>query len=138
MRELFLSQEFRDFVLDLNRKNQLFDKGIDANGVRLVSDFAKFGRVYADRTIIEKEAKNQPTDRVTLKDSGDFYRSFKLELTGNSDFLITADTIKNDNNLMEVWGEAILGLTKENIDLVIEKAREIIIPIIRQQLLNAA
>jgi hypothetical protein len=138
MKELFQSREFKDFVLNLNKNNQLYDSGVDANGNRLISEFARFGRVYADRTIIEKEATNQPTDRVTLKDSGDFYRSFDLELTSNNDFLITADTTKSDNDLIDVWGEDILGLTKENIDLVIEKAREIIIPIIRQQLLKAA
>lgn len=133
---LFLDEGFKQLIINLNRKNQLFEKGIDSSGRVLRSEFARFGNVYATSTIIIKEQKNQPTDRVTLKDSGDFYSSFKVELTNNSDLLITANTLKTDNDLLKVWGDDILGLTDESLQIVINAAREIIIPIIKNILLG--
>lgn len=136
MRQLLLNRGFKDLVIKLNTEDQLFRKGIDSEGDKLRSIFARFGRYYADRTILIKEGKGQPTDRVTLKDTGDFYRSFDLILTNDNDLEITANTLKEDNDLAEVWGADIIGLTDENLKIVIEKAREIIIPIIRSTILG--
>lgn len=136
MSAMVKDNRFVAFILDINTQDQLFEKGIDSDGKKLRSAFGRFGEVYAPFTIMVKEAMGQPTDRVTLKDEGDFYHSFRLVLTSDHDIEITADTIKESGNLVEIWGP-ILGLTDENLDRVIEYAKEfIIIPFIRKHIFN--
>lgn len=133
LKQLFLDEEFKAFVLYENTQKQLYNKGIDSLGKKLRSDYAVFGNVYSNRTIFLKKEKGQPTDRVTLKDEGKFYDSFILELKGNS-LYIDADTLKEDNDLMEVWGQDILGLTQDSLQEVINLAIEIVIPIVQQKI----
>lgn len=136
MKILFMNMKFKQEIIRLNTQEQLFKLGIDAQGEKLVSAFAHFGHVYSDYTMLLKEQKGQPIDRVTLKDSGDFYESFRVILEGD-DIVITANTLKDDNDLIEVWGEDIIGLTEENLQIIIDKAREILIPYLREYLLAA-
>jgi hypothetical protein len=116
----------------------LFLKGIDSDGKSLRSGTISAlinNEAYAAFTIEQKEIKGQPTDRVTLKDSGDFYRSFNVQLRGD-EFIITADTLKTDNDLLDVWGDAILGLTDENLEIIIELAKDAVVHYIREYLLT--
>ncbi len=135
LKQLFLDVKFKEFVLDLNRYNQLYDEGIDSKGKRLKSAFAREGQYYAANTILGtplyegKLDKAQPYDRVTLSDTGKFYDSFKLYLKSQN-FYIMANTIKFDTDLQEVWGNDILGLTDESLKKVVDLSIEIIIPIV--------
>lgn len=124
-------------ILDLNFQDQLYKQGVDAYGAVLRSHFAHHGHFYADYTILVKERfRNppQPTDRVTLKDSGHMYSTGKVRLN-KEDFEITADTVKEGVRLEDVWGP-ILGLTEESISVVIDIVKEFIAPIVIRQLLN--
>lgn len=58
-------------ALDYNTESQLYDQGITADGKSLGE--------YSPFTIEIKRQKGQPTDRVTLKDEGDFHRGFFAE-----------------------------------------------------------
>jgi hypothetical protein len=138
MQILFRDKSFIDLIIWLNTEEQLFKQGIDSQGKKLQSAFAQYGQVYANFTIRMKELKNQPFDRVTLKDEGDFYESFDVLLTPAYDFVITADTLKEDNDLREIWGDAIIGLTDENMNKIIQEAKEIILPHVREYILRAA
>jgi hypothetical protein len=125
MRVILKSPGVKSKIIELNTQNQLFLKGIDSKGKKLKS--ASFSailndEVYAAMTIALKEAKAQPTDRVTLKDTGDFYESFNVKATDDA-LIITANTMKEDNDLMEVWGDDIIGLTDENLQVIINMAR---------------
>lgn len=136
MKCLFLDGYFKALIIDLNTDKQLFDKGIDATGKKLRNRFRTVAaEYYSKETIRIKSEKGQPTDRITLKDSGDFYSTFKLELK-NGAFFIDADTVKDDNDLAQVWGADILGLTQESLQEVIDLSLEILIPVIRNKLLN--
>jgi hypothetical protein len=106
------------FITDLNTKVQLFDYGEDSRGIRLdvVSDIGG----YAPSTIKIKARKGQPTNRVTLKDTGDFYKTFDVQVKANADFSITANTMKGGQDLQERWGDNILGLQDENVIKVME------------------
>lgn len=132
--ELFQSNEFRLFLIETN-KNQLYRFGIDNNEKKLKSDYARFGQVYADSTINRKQSLGQPTDRVTLKDTGDFYNSFEV-LNIDNTLIIASETISYTDKLVENFGLDILGLTAENSAIAIDLAREIIIPIIINKLLD--
>lgn len=131
MKQLFLDKDFKNLIIKLNTEEQLFKKGINSQGISLEA----IGGGYSAYTIFLKEQKGQPIDKVTLKDTGEFYKSFDVILTG-TDFKITADTIKGDKDLLREWGEDILGITDDNLNVLIDEAKKIIIPVIKEQLLR--
>ena len=61
-------------LIDMNTKDQLFNSGEDGSSKKLVPS-------YATSTKIIKRKKGQKISNVTLKDSGDFYKSIKIETT---------------------------------------------------------
>jgi len=125
LHSILRDKEFQQFVLDLNRENQLFDEGIDANSRAL----AEIGGGYSGLTKAIKKQKGQPFNRVTLKDTGDFYASFKLKTTKEG-FDIVADTLKESGDLRERWGKDILGLTDESKNELVFR----LIPLIHEYL----
>ena len=100
------------YIVDMNADEQLFEQGINRLGVE-ISDYAPYSPV----TIEIKEAKGQPTNRVTLRDEGDFESSFFLEV-GTKQFEIKASDWKTEE-LIKKYGRQILGLTDENIAILI-------------------
>lgn len=137
LKQLFLDSKFKAFVIKQNQ-NQLALKGVDSKNKKLRSIYARFGNAYALSTINlkkDKEGLAAITDHVTLYDEGYFYGSFKLSFKDEK-YYIEADTLKKDNDLQEIWGEDILGLTDESLQLVINLAIEIIIPIVLNRILN--
>lgn len=130
---LFQNAEFRKLVIDLNTKSQLYTDGIDSNGIKL-SEYTR-NNGYSNYTKAIKEEKGQPTDRITLNDTGKFYKSFRIVFFDNS-LQIVANPIKDDTNLFNEWGIDIVGLTEENMNIVISYAKIILLPYIKQQLLK--
>ena len=100
------------YIVDLNAEEQLFEQGINRLGVDIM-DYAP----YSPLTIAIKEEKGQPTNRVTLRDTGDFEASFFLEV-GDKQFEIKASDFKTED-LIKKYGRQILGLTDENIAALI-------------------
>lgn len=94
-------------ILDMNVQDQLFEKGVERNGIDLMSEIP-----YSDVTIEIKQAIGHPYDRVTLRDEGDFHRSFKLSVRSN-EFEIYATDIKTEK-IVAKYGDSIMGLTNEN------------------------
>ena len=117
------------YIVDLNAQDQLYEEGINRLGVSIM-DYAP----YRPLTIAIKEQKGQPTNRVTLRDTGDFESSFYLEVN-DKQFEVKASDWKTEA-LIKKYGRQILGLTDENISSLIwdyiypdlmKKAREIIL-----------
>lgn len=100
------------YIVGLNAEEQLYEQGINRLGVE-IADYAPYSPV----TIAIKEAKGQPTNRVTLRDEGDFESSFFLEV-GDKQFEIKASDFKTED-LIRKYGRQILGLTDENIAILI-------------------
>lgn len=100
------------YIVDLNAEEQLYEQGINRLGVE-IADYAPYSPV----TIAIKEAKGQQTNRVTLRDEGDFESSFFLEV-GDKQFEIRASDFKTED-LIRKYGRQILGLTDENIVILI-------------------
>lgn len=94
-------------AIELITIEQLYNKGIRGDGVSLGE--------YSPFTIKIKKQKGQPVDRVTLKDEGDFYKSFTFEGEGLQ-YKVMAEDEKDKTNkaLSEVYGESIIELTDEN------------------------
>ena len=110
-RGIFNSGQFRKWVLDLVREDQLFDQGIDEDG-----DVIGYYSEFTEAINPEKVAGTH----YTLKDSGEFFESFFLTIYPDY-FEINANPIKvNDDgeteNLFYKYTESIIGLTDDSKD----------------------
>jgi len=98
-------RKFEPEILDLNTQDQLA-KGIDGAGDKIFPE-------YRPLTIKIKTIKGQPTDRVTLEDTGDFYDGFTIHY-GSTFFGIFSRDEKADK-LERKYGPDIFGLTDESL-----------------------
>lgn len=103
---VFNKESIKNEIIRLNTQEQLFKKGIGADGLKLTPP-------YTANTVRLKRLKGQRTDHVTLKDTEDFYKSFRVSVNKVT-IEITADTIKEGNDLIDKYGDEILGLTDES------------------------
>lgn len=101
-------QEHEAEIIDMNAQEQLFESGENSLGIS-ISTYAP----YSPITVEIKQMKGQPTNRVTLRDEGDFESSFYLVISDNQ-FEIKASDWKTEE-LVKKYGSSILGLTRENI-----------------------
>ena len=123
---VFSEDYVKQYIILQNTRGQLF-KGVDAEDVLLES----IGGDYTAYTIDLKDRKNQPTDRVTLKDTGDFYKSFSVDVDASS-FTIEANYIKGGQDLRDRWGDSLAGLTDDSKTLL----AKFVLPEIRKFVLN--
>jgi hypothetical protein len=120
LNDIFLAMwrrnDVQDYIIELNTEgeptSQLYELGIDSLGKSL-GDSSPFGG-YSPYTKQIKASKGQRIDHITLKDTGEFYKSFKVT-PNKKGFRITANPIKEDSNLFQDFGVDIVGLTKENV-----------------------
>ena len=108
-----LLKPYEPEIIDLNIEEQL-QRGIDATGQPITPG-------YRPLTISIKRQKGQPTNRVTLRDEGDFHESFKVRF-GPKFFAIYA-TDEKAEKLERKYGKDIFGLTDQNLQEVIELLR---------------
>ncbi len=99
-------------VKDIQVNKQLYDKGEDSKGSIIVPS-------YTPLTISIKKSKGQPTDRVTLKDTGAFHQNISI-IARNDELEITA-TIKYAQKLFDKYGDDILGIQEEFIKEFMDK-----------------
>lgn len=111
--------DLQDYIIYLNTEEQLY-KGKDATGKELED----IGGGYSAFTVAYKQAFGQPYDRVTLKDTGVFYKSFEVEIEKDK-LIIDAYYLKESDDGMEDlrsrWGDNLAGLTSESRAKLIEK-----------------
>ena len=69
---------------------------------------------YTPFTKFLKKQKGQPTDRVTLKDTGKFHKSQKVKFTNKGFDTVATDPKTSD--LVEKYGDEILELSEESLD----------------------
>ena len=108
-----VAKQFEPEILDMNTEDQLFAKGQDAEGVSL-------GK-YAPLTVSIKSGLGQPTNRVTLKDTGDFHRSFFARFVGK--FITIGATDEKAEKIEDRYRKDIYGLSKANIQKLTDMLR---------------
>jgi hypothetical protein len=96
-------EETAGTIADFNRK-QLF-AGKRSTGADIKPD-------YAPLTILIKDQKGQPTDRVTLKDKGDFYEEISVDVNSETFELVSSNEKTED--LKAKYGDRILGLSVDS------------------------
>lgn len=99
-------QLYEKDIVALNTDVQLFERGENALGVSM-----KTYAPYKPVTIQIKRDKGQPTDRVTLRDTQAFHKSFFIYADNKAAWFKA--TNKKSQKLYDKYGE-IFGLTVEN------------------------
>lgn len=133
LQQIFRSTELQELIIELNTQDQLFERGEDKLGRRLDS----LGGGYAPYTIEIKTSKGQPTDRVTLKDTGAFYDSFRIVVPNGANYIvIVANVIKDGDDINEEWGGYVIGLQPENIQKVIDYVKPKFVQILKERVKN--
>ena len=108
-------------VIKTMQTDEQMYQGINASG-NSITPFP-----YAKSTINYKKRNGQPTDRITLKDSGDFYDSIEIEAR-TDDFVISTQ-ITYSIYLVTKYAE-ILGITDTNLQTFVNTYT---LPIIKQR-----
>lgn len=119
-------------------QTRLYEKGTTAEGEKLRTDFAKSSNkrlkgekgFYSKNTERIKKGKGQTIDRVTLKDTGEFYESFKT--TFKTDLDVSADfrdiylNFQDSFNSENEFEQAILDISDEEKEILFDKMWPII------------
>lgn len=138
LKKFFALPEIQTWIIE-TIQNRLYDHGEDNENKKLKTDLSnhkKYGGkkgYYAGYTEFVKKydrTPQQPIDRVTLKDTGKFYNSFKLQAG-----LLFAEMKANfkkpenqhiENNFLDFYNStkdfetAILSLTDEELNFLID------------------
>jgi len=124
--EIARQPTLQKLVIELNTKDQLYTKGEDSFNRKLKGKTIVRDGQYSPLTVKIKKAKGQPTNRVTLHDTGEFYASFVVR-PYRGGFVIDADPFKKgvpggpeNTDLFEEFGDSIVGLNQQNLLIVIE------------------
>lgn len=112
-------------IIEINTDEQLF-RGLTSRGQNIRPK-------YSPSTIERKKRKRQPYDRVTLKDEGDFHRSFFIRYSRDS---FEIDSKDEKRKYLEKRYEDIYGLTDDSITKMNELIKYGLIETIRKQILN--
>lgn len=111
-----VEESFNETAKDFTDKQreQLF-AGINADGENIKPE-------YAPRTVAIKNKKGQPTDRVTLRDTGEFYAGIFLE--PREDIYVIDSADEKTDALVKKYGEEIFDLATKNKDKYVEENLE--------------
>ena len=124
-------KEVKDLVIRLNtqgeKTSQLFELGEDSLGGSLGS--------YSPFTVEQKKKRGQPTNRITLKDTGELYNSFNV-VPYRGGFTIKANPIKEDNNLYDDFGTDIIGLNETNLQILRDVYKDKVLEEVRKRIGN--
>lgn len=101
-------------IIEAIVQNQLYERGINGTGVEIMSY-----KPYRPRTIKNKQRKGQPYNRVTLKDTGEWYNSLRLVYDVDGFFITSTD--EKNTYLKKKYGPTILRLTNENLSMILNK-----------------
>lgn len=103
-----------DIIVEMITQDQLYELGIEGRGTEIISYMP-----YRPRTIKKKIKKGQPTNRVTLKDTGSFYASLHVEFDDEG-FYVTS-TQDKAKFLIKKYGKTIFRLTDNNLKILLDK-----------------
>ncbi len=110
-------------------EEQLYGEGRRGSDGKIIAEYDPYSPV----TIKIKKAKGQPTDRVTLRDTGAFHKSFRIEVS-KQEFEIVATDEKTEK-LKTRYGDGVMALTDEHLQVIKE---EMLLPELYKVFVKAA
>jgi hypothetical protein len=114
---------------DINEASEMAIMDTDKELARIQQDQLYSGKLstggwifpqYSPSTKVRKRKKGQPTDRVTLKDTGAFYKGIFIDVRGDIFVIDSSDEYGSDitgskrDKLVEKYGVEIFGLNKDS------------------------
>lgn len=116
----FETLPIKDFIKEViaDNKELIEDKNAEQMFRGELPDGSQITPPYKDITVAIKSLKGQPTDRVTLKDSGDFYKGITLNL--ESDSFTLDNTDEKTEGLIVKYGDP-LGLSEQSREEIKEE-----------------
>lgn len=102
VRETF--DEHKSLIIHYNADEQMYKLGQDSKG-------SIIRPAYRPATVRIKKAKGQPTDRVTLKDTGRFHKT--LIVTPKEDYVEISSDVEYAKYLFKRYGDDVLGIQEE-------------------------
>ena len=121
-------------AIRLNRQVQLYQQGVGVDGQQMRSHYARGRDVYSLKTLKIKQEKGQPTDRVTMRDSGKLYSTFDVKVV-KGELVLTANTIKEGKDLQDSFGQFV-GLDAESKSELITLAKPIVQQYVKSKILQ--
>ena len=118
--KVFKEDNIQNYVIvELIQEEQLYGQGIDDTGNPIKDRFTG-STTYSALTEILSNGRKKEGTHYTLLDTGEFYKSMIINVFKNY-IEISADPIKNDNDLFTKYGEGIIGLTEESKNKLAQK-----------------
>jgi hypothetical protein len=115
-----------NLIIDLNTDDQLFKFGIDSEGNKL--------QAYRSAAYAQLKAQLNPNHVTDLKLEGDFYKGMRVDASKFPVFMENDDP--KAAALVQKYGEAILGLTDENMGELSAQILEEVIQSLRKKALG--
>lgn len=111
------NQTIKKLIVFLNTEKQMGEKHVDGLGNELFN-------VFTNRNYYSKnDPKGRAGQPYTLKDTGDFWKTFKVAVEKGR-ILIDANPLKDSDNLFDAYGQDIVGLDDESLQTLINEALE--------------
>lgn len=109
-----LTNELKAGVLEKSGKRKEEIEGLNADQLFSGEDFEgkPIRPFYRPATVQIKAQKGQPTDRVTLRDTGDFYEGITAQVDAKEIELFGSD--EKTKQLEEKYGKRLIGLSDES------------------------
>lgn len=129
---LGLVKKNEDFIVQLNTRSQLYDKGIR-------SDKSKIDSKYSEPYKKRKANLGIPTDHITLYLSGQYHSSYKVTISNKEVDLDSNYQVKGFDlaeHLRKRYGLLIEGLTPESEETLWNKIEPEFMAIFDQQLIT--
>ena len=127
MQKILGRTDIRNLMIVLNTADQLGKSNENAFGIKLASIGGNYSKGYA-------RSKGVAPNKIDLKDSGRYWRTFKIIPLANGNANIISDnTIHGSNTFLsnERWGE-VEGLNEVNTLIVLNAIDEVFIEVILQ------
>ena len=107
----------KELIIFLNTDEQFGVEHVDSLGQKL------FNNLTDRSTYSLFDPKGRGGQPYTLNDTGEFWESFRVAVRAG-DIVIDADPFKDDDNLFDIYGQDIVGLTDANLQVLINESLE--------------
>lgn len=101
-----------DVIISAITDDQLYRRGINGRDEKIMNYMP-----YRPSTIRKKQKKGQPTTRVTLKDTGEFYKSIFMVFDSEGFYITSSD--EKAKYLIKKYGKSIFRLTDKNLTRIL-------------------
>lgn len=121
------NDEIKDMIIEMQTKKQMGEKHVDSEGESL------FNQLTGRTTYSLFDEQGRGGQEYKLFDTGAFWDSTEVTVTP-TEIVIKMNPIKEDDNLFEIYGADVEGLTTENIEILTREALKLHIQFFRSQL----